>query len=253
MSEEIGRPTPEFQPKGQPPQARKANGAEPLEPVQEQVFANTKAATVEAAAGDDAPPETEPKADARIAELEAALALDDDEGVSNAHPQSLIVAVGKPPDFFMVHPDPRMSQIVSGVFSPGMSKSFYLVNADMRSYLTDYMKRVRLVLCVDMNDDEFLWPIKLPKMPGDEVNDWTRSADEAVLKARLEWRKLLYVEGVNGYKAEPRPGTAAPLAPMWSGRSWAEIRNQALADFVITDIKHPVAKRLREGKSRRGG
>jgi hypothetical protein len=189
--------------------------------------------------------------DRRIADLEDALALDDEEGVSNAQPQSLIIAVGKPPDFFMVHPDPRMSQIVSGLFAPGMSKTFYLVGADVRGYLSDYLGRVHLVLCVDMNDDEFLWPIKLPKMPGDELNDWSKAAMKAVQKARVDWHKLIYVEGVNGYKIEPRVG--APVLPAWSGRSWAEIRNQALADYVIKETKHPVAKRLREGKSRRGG
>jgi hypothetical protein len=204
-------------------------------------------ADVDAAAAAESEPEASPEEeDQRIAEVEAALALDDEEGLSLAAPQSLIVAVGKPPDFFMAHPDPAMSQVVSGIFAPGMSKTFYLVGADMRAYLNDYLKRVQLTLCIDMSDNEFIWPILLPKMPGGEQNSWTQSALEAVKHARLGWRKLIYIDGASSYKIEPAVGNPAP--PVWSGRPFAVVRNSALAGFVINDTKHPVAKRLREGK-----
>jgi hypothetical protein len=219
------------------------NGALPEETVTEvddAVFADTETETIET------------QEDDRIAEVEAALALDDEEGVGLATPQSLLVSIGKPPDFFMAHPDPAMGQIVSGVFGPGIGKPFYLVGANARGYLSDFMRRVQLQLCIDQDDNEFLWPIKLPSTPGADLNVWSASSLEAVNKARAIFYKLVWVEGQQGYKALPIDG--AHVSPHWSGRTFAQIRNAGLRDFVINDKTHPVAKWLRQGKvnTRRG-
>lgn len=225
------------------PTPSKANGhATPMDPVEDDPHA-----AVDAAVTTEPDTEVQEDGDGRIADVEAALALDDEEGVGLASPQSLIVAIGKPPDFFMASSDPAMAQIVSGVFGPGIGKPFYLVGANARSYLSDFMRRVQLQLCIDQDDNEFLWPIKLPNTPGADLNAWSDSALKAVEKAKLGFQKLVWIEGQTGYKILPVVGVHIP--PRWSGRTFSQIRNAGLAGFVINDHKHPVAKWLREGKT----
>src|SRR5262249_56278294 len=164
---------------------------------------------------------------------------------------ALGVAVGKPPDFFRTSRDPDDQQTVTGLVTKDMNKTFHLVLPNMRGYLADYIGRFRLVRCIDLENEEFIWPIPLPAL-GDEPNAWTKSSMKAMELARDHWFKLIYdrARSDNGYRVEPRdpePGEPEPH-PAWSKRSFRELRNIALADFVIKTRDHPVAIKCRQGK-----
>jgi hypothetical protein len=121
----------------------------------------------------------------------------------------------------------------------------------MRGYLADYIGRYRLVRCINLEGDEFLWPIPLPAI-GDEPNAWTKSALKAVTLTQDNWFRLIYDRdrSENGYRIEPRvaePNVPDP-EPMWSKKTFRELRNQALADYVITSRDHPMAVKCRQGK-----
>lgn len=184
----------------------------------------------------------------RIKDLEDAVLADDAADADVPNLITTIIPVGKPLDFFRVHPGEGQSCILTGLQSKDMDKTFYVVTQPMRGYLADYLKRYLIVRCIDMNDEEFLWPIALPAV-GDEPNKWTLSALKAVERAKEHWIKLVYVGGTEGYKLEPALGD--PQQPRWSDRTFPELRTLGLADFVIANTDHPQAIKLREGKRRR--
>jgi len=187
------------------------------------------------------------KAD-RIKDLEDAVLADDAADADVPNLIAAIIPVGKPPDFFRVHPGEGQSCILTGLQSKDMDKTFYVVAQAMRGYLADYLKRYLIVRCIDMNDEEFLWPIALPTA-GDEPNKWTLTSLKAVETARERWIKLVYVGGTEGFKLEPALGD--PPQPNWSDRIFPELRTLGLADFVIANTDHPQAIKLREGRRRR--
>jgi hypothetical protein len=196
----------------------------------------------------------------QLRELEAAVQHDESGGGNVRNLLTTVTPVGKPGDFFRVHPGEGQSCVLIGLQTKDMDKTFHPVALGMRNYLADYIGRFLIVRCIDMNNEEFLWPIPLP-VAGEEANEWTKSMLRAVEKAKTEWAKLVYVRGASGYKIEPAQGKHDE--PEWQQqlqpdgtlreRTFAELRTSALVDAIISNKDHRVAIKLREGKRQRRG
>jgi hypothetical protein len=122
----------------------------------------------------------------RIKDLEDAVLADDEAGADVPNLITSIIPVGKPPDFFRVDAREGQSCVLTGLQSKDMDKTFYVVGQAVRGYLADYLRRYLIVRCIDMNGEEFLWPIALPAV-GDEPNRWTLSSLKAVEMAKERW------------------------------------------------------------------
>jgi hypothetical protein len=237
----------------QPSRARKAdkgNGAAPSNTPElsgnPQAADDLEAAVSISGDGSDTIGQTSDARAERIKDLEDAV-LADGEDTNVPDLITTVIPVGKPGDFFRVHPGEDQSCVLTGLQSKDMNKTFYVVAQSMRGYLADYLRRYLIIRCIDMNGEEFLWPIALPSV-GDEPNKWTLSSLKAMETAKGRWIKLVYIGGAEGYKLEPALGD--PPQPNWLARSFPELRTLALADFVIADTDHPQAIKLREGKRR---
>jgi len=178
-------------------------------------------------------------------DLEAALGLED-EGITVAE---LLVTVAcrkpKPTEFFRVHPDPGMCR-AAYVFidREEIGSECYFVMPNARPYLTEHLRPVMLVSCINRQNVAFLWPIALPD-PGansGRQNRWGSSALEAMEVAKTSWVKM--TAGQGSYRVFVAENLDLP-EPRWPERSFGELLNVAFKNALIEDQNHPIVKRLR--------
>jgi hypothetical protein len=88
----------------------------------------------------------------------------------------------------------------------------------------------------------FLWPIRLPGADG-RVDEWSRTALEAADMAAKGWVRVAANMGLGAYDVFQATG---PLPdPDWPGVPFRELLRVAFKDRFISDLNHPVLRRLR--------
>lgn len=180
------------------------------------------------------------------ADLERAFGIgDEDIQVAEA---LIDLACRKPrsTEFFRVSTDPAMMRSAYVFIDKNeIGAEPYLVMPEARSYITDHLRPVQLVLCVNRQGVPFLWPIPLPDIGvnAGRHNRWGSSALEAMQLARGAWVKM--VPGQGAYRAFQAENTALP-EPQWpTDKTFFDLVNVAFKDRLITGPDHEIVKRLR--------
>ena len=153
------------------------------------------------------------------------------------------IRVQKPPKqkHFMTHPDPDM-RIDTYILDYQPEGQSYLVAPKLWPYLQDELNFVKLVTCVDLDGEVFIWPIKMPG-PDGRRNPWNASALAAADAATKQWVRL--VPNQNRGKYIVKQAKDDLKIPEWPEESLQSLFEQAFGEFQITDLEHPVVKKLR--------
>ena len=88
----------------------------------------------------------------------------------------------------------------------------------------------------------FLWPVRLPSADGKEMV-WHSSAREAAAEAVTTWTRVTANMALGAY--EVAIAETVTTEPQWPDSSFQDLLRIAFKGRLITDLDHPVVKRLR--------
>lgn len=88
----------------------------------------------------------------------------------------------------------------------------------------------------------FLWPVRLPG-PDGKVDEWSRTALEAAARAEKRWVRVVANMPLGAYDVYEATGQLSE--PEWPDLPLCDLLRIAFRDRYITDLSHPVLKRLR--------
>jgi hypothetical protein len=145
--------------------------------------------------------------------------------------------------FVRTHPDPEY-RLPTGVLELKEDREIYLVDPEVWPHLAaeaTFSPRM-LITTVTRQGVVFLWPVRLPG-PDGRIDDWNRSALEAVETATKSWVRVQANMSLGAYDITVATGTTA--APEFPALSMGEILKIAFKDRYVTDLDHPVLRRLR--------
>ena len=164
------------------------------------------------------------------------------DGITNEHWHS--ISVGKPRDYFRVHPDPafrRKTEIYVHKPEGAIDEEYYILSPKMRGRLEEARPCV-IVVCVYRDGSPRLWPIMFPR-PGEKDNSAWTSARAAARTAIDRWVKLVWAQ--RSYKTrDAQPGYAPD--PDWSKlSSFNEMTKLAVGEHgIMHDVTHAVYREL---------
>jgi hypothetical protein len=155
----------------------------------------------------------------------------------------LTVPVRKPnrQDFIRVHPSEDY-RLETAVLELKDERETYLVDPALCSELPGEIVPKVQFTTINRQGVLMLWPIRLPGEDG-RHDEWNRSALEAAQMAQSRWVRVapnLYLGAYEVYEA-----VADLPEPDWPELSFQEILRIAFKDRFITDLNHPVIRRLR--------
>jgi hypothetical protein len=157
----------------------------------------------------------------------------------------LTVPVRKPAKEWWVqtHPDPAY-RIQTAVLELKEDREVYLVDPTLWSELaaeSTFGPRA-LFTSITRQNVVFLWPIRLPG-PDGKIDEWNRSALEAATLAASKWVRVQANMSLGAYEVQT---TVADIAtPQWPEAPLQDLLRVAFKDRHITDLYHPVLRRLR--------
>jgi hypothetical protein len=88
----------------------------------------------------------------------------------------------------------------------------------------------------------FLWPVRLPGEDG-RLDAWNTSALQAARMAEERWVRMTANMSLGAYEIYEATGSLPK--PEWPGIEFGEILQVAFQGRYITDLDHPVIRRLR--------
>jgi len=145
-------------------------------------------------------------------------------------------------DFVRVNPSPDYRLSPAAVVELREDNEIYLVTPNMANELPNEFFTVMLLTAINRQGVLFLWPIKLPRPDGRQL-DWYRSAAEAAEQAMTDWVRVSANMQLGAY--EVAIATANLPEPAWPELPFPEILKIAFRDRIIDNIDHPVVRRLR--------
>lgn len=155
----------------------------------------------------------------------------------------LTVPVRKPgrQDFVRTHPDSTF-RLETAVIELKEDRETYLIDPELWHELPGEI--VPKVLFTTMNRQGVLslWPIRLPREDG-RHDEWNRSALEAAELAQSKWLRVAANMSLGAY--EVYEAVSKLPEPEWPEVTFPEILKIAFRDRFITDLSHPVVRRLR--------
>jgi hypothetical protein len=118
----------------------------------------------------------------------------------------------------------------------------FIVAAGLVPELVTELVHKTLRLAINKQGTVFFWPIRLPTPEGKDL-DWWRSAREAADRATRTWVRVRANMNLGAYDVFE---AAAKLSePEWPDLKYWDLIKIAFKDHLITDLDHPVIKRLR--------
>jgi hypothetical protein len=144
-----------------------------------------------------------------------------DSGLGDALTETHLhsVPVGKPKDFFRVHPDPiyrRSCEIYTHKPEDQIEETTYIIAPSMQGRF-DEAQRCTLVTVIYRDGSVRLWPLKTPKDGGRDIDAWktARSCAKTAMKkwVKLVWAKKAYKtrDAQEGYAPEPEYSKLPPF------------------------------------------
>jgi hypothetical protein len=145
--------------------------------------------------------------------------------------------------FVQTHPNPAY-RIQTCVVELREDSETYLVNSSLWPELASestFSPRA-LITAINRQGVPFIWPIRLPGSDG-RLDEWSRSALEAATLAAGKWVRVQANMSLGAYEVYEAAGQWA--APAWPDMPFQQLLKIAFKDRYITDLDHPVLKRLR--------
>jgi hypothetical protein len=155
----------------------------------------------------------------------------------------ITVPVRKPSkqEFVRVHPDGAY-RLETAVLELKEERETYLVDPSLWPELPSELTPKVLFATMNRQGVLTLWPVR---MPGDDgrLDEWNASALEAAEMAQGRWVRVVANMSLGAYEVYEATGDLPD--PDWPDLPFAEILKVAFKGHYITDIDHPVIRRLR--------
>jgi hypothetical protein len=146
-----------------------------------------------------------------------------------------------PQDFVRVHPDPAYRDNFV-MIDLKEDREDYLVAPGIAPQLPGEIIFKTIFTAINRQSIVFLWPVRLPS-PDDKQNPWWQSAREAAEIAMTKWLRVRASMSLGAYDLSTPEGEIPD--PVWPQESFEELLRIAYRGRLITDLDHPVIKRLR--------
>jgi hypothetical protein len=154
------------------------------------------------------------------------------------------IPVGKPKEYFRVHPDPayrRMVEIYVHKVEGQIEEETYIIDKPMHGYLAE-ARRATLVTVIYRDGSLRLWPLKLPK-DGERDNTAWVTARSAAKTAMEKWVKLVWTKGAY-LTRDAQPGYA-PDPDLSKIPTYDELVRLGFGEHNrFRDPNHPVVRDL---------
>jgi len=164
------------------------------------------------------------------------------DGITDTHWHQ--IPIGKPKNFFRVHPDPmfrRKTEIYVHKPEDAIEEQYYVIAPSMRGRILE-ARLCTLAVCIDRNGNPRLWPLMHPR-PGEKDNLAWVSARLAARTAIGAWVKLVWIgrayqtrEALPGYAPEPDWSKLPPYNDM--------LKLAVGEHGIIRNTEHPIYREL---------
>jgi hypothetical protein len=153
------------------------------------------------------------------------------------------VPVRKPnkQDFFRVHRDRTFRETLA-IIELKENREVYLLLPEVARSLPNEFVMAMMYTTINRQGVVHLWPVNLPG-PDGKVLEWHRSAATAAERAMEHWVRVTANMSLGAY--EIFKASAAIPEPTWPDLSFKELLRIAFKDRLVTDLNHPLVKRLR--------
>ena len=145
-------------------------------------------------------------------------------------------------DFVRVHPDASYRENFAMIELKEDRELYLISGADLTAELSAESTNLTLHTAINRQGVVFLWPVPLPRPDGREML-WHSSAREAAAEAITSWVRVSANMSLGAY--ELTTAEAITTEPQWPPYSFQELLRIAFRDRLVTDLSHPVIKRLR--------
>ena len=154
------------------------------------------------------------------------------------------VPVRKPnkQEFVRVHPDPAFRENFAMIELKEDRESYLIAGPGLAGELAAEATNMTLFTAVNRQGVVFLWPVRLPNADGKEMV-WHSSAREAAAEAVTTWTRVTANMALGAY--EVAIAETVTTEPQWPDSSFQDLLRIAFKGRLITDLNHPVVKRLR--------
>ena len=154
------------------------------------------------------------------------------------------VPVRKPnkQEFVRVHPDPAFREQFAMIELKEDRESYLIAGPGLAAELATEATNITLFTAVNRQGVVFLWPVRLPSADGKEMV-WHSSAREAAAEAVTTWTRVTANMALGAY--EVAIAETITTEPQWPDSSFQDLLRIAFKGRLITDLSHPVVKRLR--------
>jgi hypothetical protein len=147
----------------------------------------------------------------------------------------------RPQSFFRVNPDPAY-RLPTLLLELKDERESYLIERGLIAQLTDEIVPVILFTVIDRQENLSLWPARVPSQDG-RKSEWHTSAMRIAQMAMEKWVRMHSNMGNGCYEASE--AVSKLPEPRWPEITFKEILKAAFKDRFLTDINHPVLKKLR--------
>ncbi len=145
-------------------------------------------------------------------------------------------------DFFRVHPHNMMDASVLQNEADGFC---YIVSPGVAVMLEGNLAKPKtLYLWMNRAGTYGIWPCGLPLDDGTDYPAW-QSAHAVCQTAMQRWLRIAWNKSANGYDMIFVSDNVRVPEPAWPTASLSEILGKAFKGRIITDLDHPVLRRLR--------
>ena len=155
----------------------------------------------------------------------------------------ITVPVRKPSkqEFVRVYPD-QQYRLETAVLELKEERETYLVEPSLWPELPSELTPKVLFTTMNRQGVLTLWPVRLPGEDG-RLDEWNASALAAAEMARDRWVRVVANMGLGAYEVYEASGDLPE--PTWPELTFTEILKVAFKGRYITEIEHPVIRRLR--------
>jgi|SRR6516162_2050772 hypothetical protein len=143
--------------------------------------------------------------------------------------------------FFRVHHSPEYRDVFPIIDLKDDREEYIVVRPLVAELATEIVYK-QLCLAMTRQGTLFFLPLRLPGPDGKDM-EWWRSLREHADRAKTRWIRVVPNQDLGAYEAIE--GAKDLSEPQWPEVGFWDLIKIAFKEFLITDINHPVVKRLR--------
>jgi len=143
--------------------------------------------------------------------------------------------------FFRVHPDQAYREVFPIINLKDDGEEYIVVKSLVPELATEIVYK-QLCLAITRQGTVFFLPLRLPGPDGKDM-EWWRSLREHAERAQTRWIRVVPNRDLGAYEAMQAADNLGD--PEWPDMGFWDLIKIAFKEYLITDVNHPVIKRLR--------